>query len=79
MSQAAQSGKKTFSCELPAELLDAMFSMAKSEGTEFRILLEDAVRQYLSQKSAAPCSESVREALAESIGQHDDLYRMLAK
>lgn len=77
MTQSVKQTRVEFSSELPLELMDALTTIARADGSDLQTLLEDAVRRYLEGRAGARAH--VLDALDASMAEHDDLYKALAR
>lgn len=80
MPQQAVSNKKVkFATQLAPELLDILRGMATREGRHLQTILDEAVREYIENRKADKPRRHVLTALQDSMLEHDNLYKVLAK
>lgn len=79
MSQTHESTQTDFSCLLPSDLLEEITEAASQDGTDVQTFMTKAARLYLASRKNGNPRNKVLEALAESMNEHDELYRALAK
>jgi predicted transcriptional regulator len=70
---------RKFSSQADPEVLEGLQDIATREGRQFQAVLGDAMREYLTQKRQQSPRRNVLEAFQESLKEHDELYRLLAK
>jgi hypothetical protein len=70
---------RKFSSQAEAEILEAMQEIAAREGRQFQAVLGEAMREYLGRKRQQAPRRNVLEAFRDSLAEHDELYRSLAK
>ena len=70
---------RKFSSQADPEVLEGLQDIATREGRQFQAVLGDAMREYLVQKHAQAPRRNVMEAFQESLKEHDELYRSLAR
>jgi hypothetical protein len=70
---------RKFSSQADAEVLEGLQDIAAREGRQFQAVLGDAMREYLAHKRQQSPRRNVLEAFQESLKEHDELYRLLAK
>lgn len=75
---SAQTREK-FSSQASPEVLAALRQIAESEGRQFQVVLDEALRDYIERKAQGRPRRHVMEAFADSLGEFDRLYRELAK
>jgi hypothetical protein len=70
---------RTFSAQAEPEILDAFEQIAASEGRKFQVLLDEAMREYLTRRREHDPNRATLEAFRQSLEERDELYRLLAK
>jgi predicted transcriptional regulator len=70
---------RKFSSQADPEILEGLQEIAAREGRQFQAVLGDAMKEYLAHKRQQAPRRHVLEAFHESLKEHDDLYRSLAK
>jgi hypothetical protein len=70
---------RKFSSQADPEILEGLQEIAAREGRQFQAVLGDAMREYLAHKRQQAPRRNVLEAFHDSLKEHDDLYRSLAK
>jgi hypothetical protein len=73
------SALRKFSSQADPAVLEGLQEIAAREGRQFQAVLGDAMREYLANKRQPSPRRNVLEAFQESIKEHDELYRLLAK
>lgn len=68
-----------FASQADATVLAALRAMAKEEGKQFYVVLEEAMKDYIQNKKGQKPRAHVMDALRESLLDFDDLYKELAK
>jgi hypothetical protein len=74
-----ESQKVKFATQADPRLLDVLRGMAKAEGRQLQILIDEALREYVERKRGSSPRRHVLSALDESLLQYDDLYMKLGK
>jgi hypothetical protein len=70
---------RKFSSQADPAVLEGLQDIATREGRQFQAVLGDAMREYLAHKRQQSPRRNVLEAFQESLKEHDELYRLLAK
>lgn len=70
---------RKFSSQAEPEVLEELQQVAAREGRQFQAVLGDAMREYLAHKRQHAPRRNVLEAFRNSLTEHDELYRSLAK
>jgi predicted transcriptional regulator len=70
---------RKFSSQADPEVLKGLQDIATREGRQFQAVLGDAMREYLAHKRQQSPRRNVLKAFQESLKEHDELYRLLAK
>jgi len=73
------SALRKFSSQADPKVLEELQEVAAREGRQFQAVLGDAMREYLIHKRRQAPRRNVLEAFQESLKEHDELYRSLAK
>lgn len=68
-----------FSSQADSEILNTMKKIAKQEGRQLQILLDEAMRDYIEKKRSGKPRRHVLEAFDDSLKNFDPLYDLLAK
>lgn len=71
--------RQKFSSQASPEVLAALRKIAESEGRQFQVVLDEALREYIERKEKGQPQRHTLEAFAQSIKEFDSLYRELAK
>ena len=71
--------KIKFATQADPGVLDSLRQMAKSEGRQLQVLIDEALRDYLERKNSNTPRKQVVQALQASIEQFDKLYQKLAQ
>lgn len=79
MQTAAENKKVKFATQADPEVLAALRKIAGEEGRQLQALVDEALRDYIEQKQGNAPRKRVMQALADSMGQYDSLYRELSK
>lgn len=69
--------RKKFSSQAEAALLQSLHDIAKAEGRQFQVVLEDAMRQYVETRQVP--RESVLDHFRASVDRNRRLGELLAK
>ncbi|MCL1926567.1 MAG: hypothetical protein FWF95_05465 [Syntrophorhabdaceae bacterium] len=77
MSQTVK--KIKFATQADPVILDSLRRIAKSEGRQLQILVNEALRDYVERKNSNIPREQVLQALHASVEQFDTLYKKLAQ
>ena len=70
---------RKFSSQAESEVLEGLQEIAAREGRQFKAVLGDAMREYLTHKRQQSTRRNVLEAFQKSLKERDELYRSLAK
>jgi hypothetical protein len=70
---------RKFSSQADPEILEGLQEIAAREGRQFQAVLGDAMKEYLAHKRQQAPRRNVLEAFHDSLKEHDELYRSLAK
>jgi predicted transcriptional regulator len=68
-----------FASQADPETLGQLRAIAAREGRQLQSLIEEALRDYVEFKRSGKARRHVMDALRQSMGEHDPLYRELAK
>ena len=68
-----------FSSEAAPEVLAELRRIAKSQGRQFEVVLDEALRDYIDRQQTSRPRGHVMAAFAASLDEFDPLYRELAK
>ena len=77
MPQAAK--KIKFATQADPVVLDSLRQIAKTEGRQLQVLVDEALKDYVARKNSNTPRKQVLEALHASIEQFDALYKKLAQ
>lgn len=61
------------------EMVEALQHIAESEGRQLKIVIDEALREYIERKTKPLPRRHVMDAFSESLTEFDSLYRELAK
>jgi hypothetical protein len=70
---------RKYSSQADPEVLKGMQAIADQEGRQLQAVIGDAMREYLARRQQQAPRRNVLEAFQESLKEHDELYRKLAK
>jgi hypothetical protein len=70
---------RKYSSQADPEVLKGMQAIADQEGRQLQAVIGDAMREYLARRQQQAPRRKVLEAFQESLKEHDELYRKLAK
>lgn len=68
-----------FSSQADAETLETIKQIARQEGRQLQLVLDEAMRDYIEKKRTGKPRPHVLEAFDESLRSFDPLYDALAK
>lgn len=68
-----------FSSQTDAETLDSIKQIAKQEGRQLQLVLDEAMRDYIEKKRTGKPRRHVMEMFDDSLRSFDPLYGALAK
>ena len=71
--------REKFATQVDSALLDSVRKLAKSEGRQIQVVIEDALRTHLDVKNGAPGREHVMAAYLKSTERFSGLYKKLAQ
>lgn len=71
--------REKFSSQASPELLAEMRQVARDEGRHFQSVLEDAMREYLDNKTKGKVRPEVMAHYRASVERHRRLYELLAE
>ena len=71
--------RQKFSSQAPPEILDGMREIARREGRQFQMVLEEAMRHYIEDKNSGNIRPEVMEHFQASVDRNDRLYDLLAQ
>ena len=71
--------RKKFSSQAPSELLAAIREIAQKEGRHFQAVLEDALREYVENRSQEKPRSSVMAHFRASVERNRRLGELLTK
>ena len=71
--------RKKFASQMESGKLEALRSLAKKEGVQFQVLLEEAVEAYLKERSTYRMRPEVKAAYEETMRRFPKTLEMLAK
>ncbi len=71
--------REKFSSQATPEVLAALRHIAEVEGRQFQAVLDEALREYIERKEKRQPRRNVLDAVAQSLGEYNSLYRELAK
>ncbi len=71
--------REKFSSQAAPEVLQALRTIAESQGRQFQAVLDEALRDYIERQQKESPRRHVMAALASSLDEFDHLYRELAK
>ncbi|MDR1396688.1 MAG: hypothetical protein LBJ14_03025 [Desulfarculales bacterium] len=75
-----QTAKKVkFATQADPEVLHSLREMARSEGRQLQMLVDEALRAYVERRNSNTPPNEILQALQASINQFDDLYKKLAQ
>ena len=79
MQTVSEIKKVKFATQADPEVLAALRKIAGQEGRQLQALVDEALREYIAQKQGNAPRRRVMQALHDSMGEFDALYRELAK
>ena len=68
-----------FATQLTPDVLTEFRTLAHSEGRQLRVMLDEALREYIANRKQTQPKRHVLDALRQSMAEHDTLYRELSK
>lgn len=71
--------REKFSSQAAPEVLQALRTIAESQGRQFQAVLDEALRDYIERQQKESPRRHVMAAFASSLDEFDRLYRELAK
>ena len=71
--------REKFSSQASPELLEGMREIARTEGRQFQVVLEDAMRNYLETKTQEKVRPEFMAHVRASIERNRRLYELLAQ
>mgnify|MGYP000440916331 CR=1 FL=1 len=71
--------REKFSSQAAPEVLQALRTIAESQGRQFQAVLDEALRDYIERQQKESPRRHVMAAFASSLDEFDHLYRELAK
>lgn len=71
--------REKFSSQAAPEVLAALRQIAESQGRQFQVVLDDALRDYIDRHKKDRPRRHVVASFAASVEEFDSLYRELAK
>lgn len=71
--------RQKFASQADGELLDAVRAIAREEGRQFQVVLEEALAEWVARKRGEKPRPDVMAHLAGSVAAHRELYRRLAQ
>lgn len=71
--------RKKFATQMDERLLEDIRAYAKKEGRQLQAVLEDAVREYLSEKQGYVMDPRVKAAHDHVLKKYDKVFEALAK
>lgn len=71
--------RKKFSSQVAPEVLAALRQIAESQGRQFQVVLDEALRDYIDRQQKERPRRHVIASFASSLDEFDSLYRKLAK
>lgn len=71
--------RQKFATQMDAVLLEDLRKLAKQEGRQLQSLIEEAVKQLLSERQGYVMRPNVREAHERSLERYAELYKRLAQ
>lgn len=71
--------RQKFASQAARDVLDAVRSIAETEGRQLQAVIEEALREYVERKRGERPREEVLAHLQASVEAHRDLYRRLAE
>ena len=71
--------REKFSSQASPELLEGMREIARTEGRQFQVVLEDAMRNYLETKTQEKVRPEFMAHVRDSIERNRRLYELLAQ
>ncbi len=70
--------REKFSSQAAPEVLQALRTIAESQGRQFQAVLDEALRDYIERQQKESPRRHVMAAFASSLDEFDHLYRELA-
>ncbi|MGB3455325.1 MAG: hypothetical protein WBG08_05775 [Litorimonas sp.] len=71
--------REKFATQMESGKLSALRDIAKTEGRQFQVVLEEAVEMYLKERSTYKMRPEVREAYESFVAQFPKTLEMLSK
>lgn len=71
--------REKFSSQASPEVLAALRQIAESQGRQFQVVLDEALRDYIDRQKKDRPRRHVVTSFAASLEEFDSLYRELAK
>lgn len=71
--------REKFSSQASPDVLAALRELAATQGRQFQVVLDDAMRDYLVRQTKGRARQHVMANFASSLEEFDSLYRDLAK
>lgn len=71
--------REKFSFQAAPDVLAALRQIAESQGRQFQVVLDDALRDYIDRQQRERPRRHVMASFASSLDEFDTLYRELAK
>ncbi|MBR5997695.1 MAG: hypothetical protein IK027_01130 [Deltaproteobacteria bacterium] len=71
--------KVKFATQLSEDVLAMLRTTAKQDGRQIQAILDDALREYFDNRKGAVPRRHVLQALQDSMAEHEELYKALAK
>ncbi len=71
--------KQKFATQADPEVLASLREIAAVEGRQLQAVLDEAMRDYIEKKRSGKPRPHVLSALGHSLGDFDELYKLLAK
>lgn len=71
--------REEFSAQADPEILRALYELARKEGCNFQMLIDEAFRDLLEKRKNAEPRPHVMDAYRSSLQPYDHLYKKLAE
>ncbi len=71
--------REKFASQADPELLAAMREIAREEGRQLQVVIEQAMREYVERQRGDRPREAVMAHLRDSVNEHRRLYGLLAE
>jgi hypothetical protein len=71
--------REKFATQMDADLLAELRTLAKAEGRQLQVLLEDAVRDLLDAKRGRDVRRRIHDAYLDSLNRFASIYQKLPK